>query len=303
MAALKHLPVIAVTGAIVQLAVETDRRPLRLVGSRNQFGGKLNLGLLWRESRQNGSNLIRVNAPHAGVAQLAAGPHRSALHGGQVTEFGDDAMRRHFAIGVASRGDFKLGTQHQRMTELTAAAHGISRNCAIVARDKIHQTKADGLNPRMCRQFKGVVHRPRRLDQHMQWQRERGTTDRRQGFFHLQQISRRLHFRNHQMTQAMTGLTDDAGDVGLKSGVVQRMHANRHAGLGSSSQQQGHHQGGVISLTAHRRAVFAVQRHVKNASAKLLTHLGLQLQAFTHARLDAAVVIAHRQRAGCSLGT
>ncbi len=210
-------------------------------------------------------------------------------------------MRRHFAVSMASRRNLKLGTQYQGMAELSAAAHGIHRNSAVVARDKIHQAKADRLNPRMRSQFKGIVHCPRRLDQHMQRQRQCSTTDGRQRLFHLQQISRRLDLRNHQMTQPMPGLTDDAGDVGFKSRVVQRVHANRHPRFGSRSQQQRHHQGGVVNLTAHRRAIFTVQRHVKNAGAKLRMHVGLQLQTFAHARLDAAVVIADRQGAGCCL--
>jgi hypothetical protein len=51
----------------------------------------------------------------------------------------------------------------------------------------------------------------------------------------------------------------------------------------------------VIAFTAHGRAIFAVQRHVEDASAELFDHLGLQLQAFAHPRLHAAVMVTNRQ--------
>ena len=79
------------------------------------------------------------------------------------------------------------------------------------------------------------------------------------------------------------------------------MNTRCHAGTRGCGQQQRDHQRGVISLATHGRAVFAVQCDVKDAGAELLAHLGLQLQAFAHARLNAAVVVAHRQYAGRSL--
>jgi len=79
------------------------------------------------------------------------------------------------------------------------------------------------------------------------------------------------------------------------------MNAGGNTRIWGCAQQQGHHQRRMIGLAAHGCAVFAVQRHVKDASTELLTHLGLQLQAFAHARLDAAVVVAHRQNAGSGL--
>ena len=55
---------------------------------------------------------------------------------------------------------------------------------------------------------------------------------------------------------------------------------------------------GVLALLAHGSAVLAVQRDVEHAVAKLLRVIfGLQLQALRMRALNAAVVVAHRQKA------
>ena len=59
---------------------------------------------------------------------------------------------------------------------------------------------------------------------------------------------------------------------------------------------------GVFVFTTHRRTVFTVKRDIEHAHAKLLVHLGLQLQAFAHACFHAAVVIANRQLHRARLG-
>ena len=53
----------------------------------------------------------------------------------------------------------------------------------------------------------------------------------------------------------------------------------------------------MLGFAAHRRAVFAVERHVEDRA-----ELGLQRQALGHARLDAGVVVADRQRVRCLAG-
>jgi hypothetical protein len=57
----------------------------------------------------------------------------------------------------------------------------------------------------------------------------------------------------------------------------------------------------MVFFTSHGSAILAIQRHVKNASAKLLGHLCLQSQAFYHPHFNAAVVVAYRQRSRCGL--
>ena len=203
---------------------------------------------------------------------------------------------------VAGRCNVELGAQHQRMAELAAAAHGLSGYGAVVTGNKIHQAETQGLHARLTGNLKGVVNRQRRLDQHVQRQsRSRGRTHIRQGFDNALNIGCRIDLGNHQVAQPVTRLADDGGNVRLKGRMVNRVHTRCHAGTGGCGQQQRNHQRGVISLAAHGRAVFAVQRDVKHAGAELLAHLGLQLQAFAHARLNAAVVVANRQNAGCGL--
>ena len=58
----------------------------------------------------------------------------------------------------------------------------------------------------------------------------------------------------------------------------------------------------MLGLAADRGAVLAVERDVEHAGAEFLGHLGLQRQALAHPRLDAAVVVADRQRDGAGLG-
>ena len=103
----------------------------------------------------------------AAKAQLLRSLLSGSLHGGGVAEFSDHAVGRHFAVGVAGAGNFQLGAQHQRVTELSARSHGLGANGAVVAGDKVHQTKADRLQPGVRGDVKRMVNRPRRLEQDM----------------------------------------------------------------------------------------------------------------------------------------
>ncbi|GAB3470340.1 hypothetical protein GCM10011496_03330 [Polaromonas eurypsychrophila] len=58
----------------------------------------------------------------------------------------------------------------------------------------------------------------------------------------------------------------------------------------------------MLGFAADRRAILAVQRHVEHAGAEFFDHFSLQLQAFAHPCLDAAVVVTDRQKTCCSLG-
>ena len=83
---------------------------------------------------------------------------------------------------MAGRSNRELGAQHQRVAELAAAAHGLSRYGAVVTGNKIHQAEAQGLHARLAGNLKSVVNRQRRLDQHVQRQsrrRRRGSRRRR----------------------------------------------------------------------------------------------------------------------------
>jgi hypothetical protein len=66
-------------------------------------------------------------------------------------------------------------------------------------------------------------------------------------------------------------------------------------GTGTGALCKTCHQMRLVYLAAYRGAVFAVECDIKDTRTKLLHHLGLQLQAFDHPRLHAAVVVAYGQ--------
>ena len=204
-------------------------------------------------------------------------------------------------MGVTSRRNLQLGAHHQRVGELAGRAHGGRRDGAMVAGDKVHEAKADGLHTRVRSNVKGVVHGPGRLQQHMDGQlggRAPQAQKRRMDLLH---IGQRFHLGDHQVAQAVRRLPGNGGQVARKSRVIHRVYAGGHAGLGLGREGQRGNQRRVLGLAAHGGAVFTVERDVKHASAELLAHFGLQLQAFAHAHFHAAVVVAHREHAGGGL--
>ena len=72
--------------------------------------------------------------------------------------------------------------------------------------------------------------------------------------------------------------------------VIYRVNAGTHAGVPVERRQQ-HlgHAVGMFGLAADGGAVFSVECHIEYRP-----EFALQLQALAHARLDAAVVVAHR---------
>ena len=117
-----------------------------------------------------------------------------------------------------------------------------------------------------------------------------------------QDIVHRLHLGDHDVGQPVARLPHDGGDIVGESRMVHRMDARSHTGTGRGLHGQGRHQTRMLGLEAHRSAVFAIQRDVKDAGAELLRHLGLQLQALAHAHLNATVMVADRQKTGLRLG-
>ncbi|MNY56738.1 hypothetical protein D3C86_1928480 [compost metagenome] len=84
--------------------------------------------------------------------------------------------------------------------------------------------------------------------------------------------------------------------------MVHRMDARSDAGIGRCVQRQGRHQTGVVFFESDGRAIFTVERDIKNAGAELFRHFGLQLKALAHARFHAAAMVADRQKASLRLG-
>ena len=169
-----------------------------------------------------------------------------------------------------------------------------------MGRDEVHQPEAEGLHARMRRDVEGAMHGGRRLDQALQGQVLRpGGIQGAGGTLH---VLHPLHLGQHDVHQAMAGLAGDRGDVAFEGRMVHRMHPHRDARIGPGTQCQRDDERRMFRFAPHRRAVFAIERDVEHAGAELLRHLLLQLQALAHARLDAAVVVAHRQHAGARLG-
>ncbi len=105
------------------------------------------------------------------------------------------------------------------------------------------------------------------------------------------------------MTQARAGAAHDVRDVGLEGRVIDRMHAHRDARADRRGQREFGDQRGVLGLATHRGTVLAVEGDVEHTGTEFGGELGLQRQAFAHARLDAAVVVAHGQDHRTGLGT
>jgi hypothetical protein len=287
--ALQQLPEVAVAGAVVQHVVVADRRPLRGLRGLQDLDRLVDLGDGGREGVDDGADLRRVDAPHPRVAEAARGDAGRLLQRRGVLELGNHAVRRHFALGVAGGGDLQLGAHDQRVLELALHAHRALRDGAAVRRDEVHQPEAQRLDARVRRQRPHVLQRAVRL--HQRVQRDVGAAagiDRGRGALQFCRVAR---LGAHQVGRAPARRQHDGHHVG-EARVVHRQHAHAHAAeaVERIGQQPGD-QVRLLDLAAHGRAVLVVQRDVEHRA-----QLGLQLQALAHARLDAAVVVADRQR-------
>ncbi|MCY1380019.1 hypothetical protein D9M69_677990 [compost metagenome] len=104
------------------------------------------------------------------------------------------------------------------------------------------------------------------------------------------------------MRQAGAGLPGNGRHVGLKGGVVHRVHPHSHTRFGRRTEREPSDQRRVIRFAAHGGTVFAIERDVKHAGAELGSEIGLQLQALLHPRLHPAVVVTDWQRERTGLG-
>ena len=129
------------------------------------------------------------------------------------------------------------------------------------------------------------------LDQRMQRDRTCGRelVDHVDGALQVFEAAR---LRDHQVSHAGAGLAHDGVDHRRELRVVDRQHARADAAeaVGRRVDQLAD-QLGMFQLATHRRAVFAIERDVEHRP-----ELALKLEALAHARLDAGVVVAHRQR-------
>ena len=118
-----------------------------------------------------------------------------------------------------------------------------------------------------------------------------------------QHIVHRFHFGHHHVTKPVAGFAHDRRDVVGKRRVVHRMNTRSHAGQRIRFNRQTGDQPRVVGLTPYRRAIFTVQRDIKDTGTQLLRHFSLQLQAFSHACFDAAVVVTDGQKTCVCLRT
>src|SRR5437899_9902050 len=158
----------AVTGAVMQCAIDTDRCPSSTSCGSNYFCSDLNLPLIGRESFEDRADLAGMNAPHAREAELVGRLLRCAAHRFDIVEFGDNAMRRHLAVRMGGGSDFELCAHHERMSELSRSPHAIGRNRTAMGGHEIHQTEAERLHAWMRGDLECMVNGKRRFDQHMQ---------------------------------------------------------------------------------------------------------------------------------------
>nr|GEU28369.1 hypothetical protein [Tanacetum cinerariifolium] len=245
-----------------------------------------------RKGLDDGLDLVRVDAPHARIAEF--GGSALGIVGGhcRVPDLGGDVMRRHLAVRVAGGGNFQLGAHDQRVRELARRAHGGRRNGAVVARDEIHDAERQALDLGQGGDVPGVAQRAMGFDQHVHRQvrvagRGRAVVDDGNGRSH---VGHAVHLGQDQVGQAR-GMADDL-DVAREMGAVHIVHAGADAAVVvvGGGDQPGH-EVRVRFLVAGAGAVFAVERDVEYG-AKFL----LQGDRFTHQLFGAGVVVAGRQQ-------
>ena len=131
------------------------------------FGGGLHFGEIGAHGFDDGHDLVRVDAPHAQVAELAAGAAGVVADDFDVLQFGRHVVRRDDAVGQRGSGDLALGAGDQRVLELAGALHRAAGNGAVVAGDEIHQAEIEALDAGQGGDLPDFAQRAVRLDQHM----------------------------------------------------------------------------------------------------------------------------------------
>ena len=148
-----------------------------------------------------------------------------------------------------------------------------------------------------------TVHSGGRLDQHMQ--RQVGGTGGDQGGLGAVHIGHGLDLGHHDVGEDMSGAARNVGHVGVKTGVVHGVDTNGNAGGNQGVRARGGRgechfcdQCSVFGFATDGCAVFAVQGDIEDASAELLRHVGLQLQAVdVVGRGDEHAALVRAQRA------
>ncbi len=88
----QNLPIVPVTGPVMQLAGKADGSPIHAGTSRYYLASIVDLGIAGRKGFQYWPDLRRMDAPHTHVTQLSAGLAGGSLHGAHIGKFGHDAV-------------------------------------------------------------------------------------------------------------------------------------------------------------------------------------------------------------------
>ena len=163
-----------------------------------------------------------------------------------------------------------------------------------MGRHKIHETKTQALHARDGKRFQKRAARQRGIRSVTC----RGTwaADARCARSAISTSSTDSTLGTMMMAQPVSCLAHNGGDIVGKSRVIHRMDTSSYPSLWSRSGCQACHQRRMLGLQPDGRAIFTIEGDIKDAGTEFLRHLGLQLQAFAHARFDAAVVVADRQK-------
>ena len=148
---LQYLPPVAVTGAVVQMAIVPDRPPAGFPGRQQDAGGLLHLIQCRAKGGDDRRHLHRMDAPLALVAEVTCGTLCITPGGLTVTDGQRDAVHGHLAMGMCRQGDVGQRPGQQRVFELPTAMQGITAHGAAEAAHVIHQSEAQRLHPRVGR--------------------------------------------------------------------------------------------------------------------------------------------------------
>ena len=231
-----------------------------------------------------------MDAPHAQVAELAAGALGVVADHRDVLQFGGDVVRGHDAVGERGGGDVGLGAHDQRVLELARALHRAARDGAVVAGDEVHQAEVERLDAVERGDLPGLAQGTVGLDQHVHRQRARqaaGGLDAAQFADLFGGVGGGAHLGNGDEGQSIAGAADQDLEVALPVRVGDVVDARSDAAevvLGAIDDLD--HHARVLGLGPRARAVLAVAGDVEHRAELLL-----QLERLEHQLLGAGVVV------------
>ena len=286
----------------MQFAVVLDRPPVLVLGGDQDFGSSLDLGKIGAHRFDDGDDLVRVDAPHAQVAELvprAAGIVPDVF---DILQFGGHVVRRDATGGQRGGADLAFGAGDQRVLELAGAVHGAARNGAVVAGDEIHQAEIEALDAGQGGDLPDFAQGAVGLDQDVYRNPAVNTEmllDFTQGFELDLDIADAAGLGQGDEGQATTGATDQDFHVlpPVRVGDIMDTGADAIEQVVVAHDDAGDHFG-MFALGPGNGAILAVAGDVENRSELLL-----QLQRLLHQLFRPCVMVDHGQDGeGCLAG-